>query len=102
MGNYYSPLVSKLDCSSRKIGSCEVLLDETHIDARRRSNEVNARSRRVNEERVEAICKGDAMSPLVNMADIMMLTSSRVLRMISSIAWVGNNRYGNEAGTSSL
>lgn len=52
------PLVSKLDCRSRKICSCEVLLDETHIDTRRCSNELNARSRRANEERVEAIYKG--------------------------------------------
>jgi len=52
-----SLLVSKRDCRSRKIWSCEVSLDETHIDARRRSNELNASSRRANEERVEAICK---------------------------------------------
>ena len=32
-------------------------MGETHIDARRRSNELNARSRQPNEERVEAICK---------------------------------------------
>ena len=34
-----------------------MLLGETHIDARRRSNELNARSLQANEERVEAICK---------------------------------------------
>lgn len=93
-----SPLVSKLDCRSRKIWSCGTLLDGTHIDARRCSNELNARSRRANEEWVEAICKGFCGESSSQCGDIIALTSSRMLRMISSIIWVVMS-CGNEAGT---
>lgn len=40
------------------------------------------------------------MGPLVDMLELIMLTSSRVLRMESSIVWTGNKPCGSEAGKS--